>query len=71
MASINAAPADARGHAKPQPPADRVLAGGPQLHRGFVDHPDAIAAADLRRIEHPPTAQGDAEHAQMIGAGQS
>ena len=44
--------------------------GGPELHRGFVDHRDAIAAPDLRRVEHPAAAQRDAERAQVIGADQ-
>src|SRR5260221_5003805 len=55
---------------KPQAGANRVLAGGPELRRRFVDHRNAIAAPDLRRIEHPSTPQGDAERAQVIGPAQ-
>ena len=50
--------------------ADRVLARGPQLERGFVDHGDAVAAPDFGGVEHPPGAQRNAECAQVIRADQ-
>ena len=48
---------DAQPHAR----ANRILAGRPELRRGLVDDRDAIAAPDLRRIEHPAAAQRNAE----------
>ena len=55
-------------HAEPQPGADRILPRRPQRRGRLVDHRHAIAALDLRRVEHPSAPQRDAEGAQMIGA---